>query len=168
MFLFLIVMPAESSDLSTRNCSEKNINFVVPIPVEAFSHDAVIKARLWNSEQLEISRKNSVCMAFYDVRTKVDGIRCPKGVEYQKVTPEEFSFPIQRINTTIKIRSSTIRMGKKYRLLISGLSNDDCNMVSAEIRDVVNTKIITIEQLSWRRTEMACLSETKSLLSRPD
>lgn len=158
LILFLILIPvlARCDDLSIQGYSEKIVTFVVPISVEMFSQNAILRVSLWNEEQLEISERNSACMVSYNAQTKTQDIRCPEGIEYQEVLPEEFTFSVQEVTASIKLRSTTIRRGEKYRLLISGLSNDNCNHASADVRDVANSGTITMERLSWHTTEMAC------------
>ena len=156
--LFLIFVPVwvGSDDSSPRDYSEEVVTFVVPIPVEMFSQNAILRVRLWNDEQLKISKKNSACAVSYNAQTKTEEVHCPEGVEYQEVTPEEFMFSVREIKTSIEVRSTTIRVGEKYRLLISGSSNDNCNSTTAETREVANSETITMEKLSWCTTEMAC------------
>jgi len=132
------------------------VTFVMPIPVEIFSQNAILRVRLWNNEQLEISEKNSTCAVSYNAKTRTEEIHCSGGVEYQEVTPEEFMFPVGEINASIEVRSATVRVGEKYRLLISGLSNDNCNSTSADVREAANSETIIIAELSWRTTTMAC------------
>ncbi|MCK5178649.1 MAG: hypothetical protein KAR32_03900 [Candidatus Omnitrophica bacterium] len=157
--LFLIFVPVvtECDDSLTRSYSEEMITFLVPIPVEMFSQDAILRVRMWNDEQLERSERNSACVVSYSRQTRTENIRCPEGVEYQAVTPEEFTFSVGEINAILKVKSDMIKVGEKYRLLISGRSNDNCNTTSAEIRDVADNETITIGALSWRTTELACL-----------
>jgi hypothetical protein len=135
---------------------EKNITFIVPISVDVFSQNATLRIRLWNYEQIKISKKNSSCAVSYNTQTKTEKVHCPDGIKYQEVTPEEFTFSIQDINTSVEFKSSVIGVGEKYRLLISGLSNDNCNSASSDFRDMARSKIITMEKLTWYKTEMAC------------
>ena len=156
--LLLIFVPvlAECDGSSPRGYPEEIVTFIIPISVGIFSQNAILRVRLWNDEQLEISEKNSACTVSYNVQTKTEEVRCPEGVKYQEVTPEEFMFPVQEINASIEVRSNTIRVGEKYRLLISGLSNDNCNSTSADVRDMANSETITMGKLPWCTTEMAC------------
>ena len=156
--IFLIFVPvlAEGNASSPRDYPEEIVTFIVPISVGIFSQNAILRIRLWNDEQLEISEKNSSCTVSYNVQTKTEEVRYTGGAKNQEVTPEVFTFPVQEINATIEVRSNTIRVGEKYRLLISGRSNDNCNMTSADIRDVANTENVTLGKLSWRTTEMGC------------
>lgn len=156
LFVLLIPVSAKCDDSSTQGYSEKVVTFVVPIPIEMFSQNAILRARLWNEEQLEISEKNSACTVTYSVQTKTQDIRCPEGIEYQEASPEEFTFLAREVTSSIKLKSTTIRLGEKYRLQISGLSNDNCNTTSADVRDVATSGTITTGKLSWNTTERAC------------
>lgn len=158
IILFLICAPLGSGCdcLLTRAYSQEAVTFVVSIPVENFSQDAVIKVRLWDSEQLKISEINSGCSVSFDMRTRTETYHCPGGAEYQEPNPEEFEFFVGDISSSIEIISATVNVGEKYRLLISGRSNDNCNSTSAAVRKVADSEIITIEKLFWSSTMMAC------------
>lgn len=156
--LLLIFVPvlAECGDSRTRAYSESTTTFIVPISVEMFSQEAILRVRLWRDEPQDMSERNSACSVSYNPQTKTEEVHCPPGVEYKAVTPEEFTVPVQDIKTTITVRSHSIRTGEKYRLQISGLSRDNCNTTMAEVRNVANAETITIEKLSWETTGKAC------------
>jgi len=156
LLLVFVFVFAEYDGVSMRGYAEEGATFIVPIPVEMFSQDAILRVRLWENSQLEISERNSTCAVSYNAQTKTEEVRCPEGVEYQEVTAEEFTFPVQEINASIKVSSSTVMIGEKYRLQVSGRSSDNCNSTSADVRAVANRNTITIGKLSWRTTLMAC------------
>ena len=143
--------------LLPRACSQEVVTFIVPVSVGMFSQDAVIRVRLWDEEQLETSENTSGCTVSYNVQTKTEDVRCPQGVEYAQVMPEEFMFDVGDINSNIEITSAAVRVGEKYRLLISGKSKDNCNTTSAEVREVADSETIVIERLSWSTTAMGCI-----------
>ncbi len=137
--------------------SGESIIFFIPIETEIFSGDAALTVRLWNAKQLEISEKTSNCAASFDLQTQTEEIQCPEGVEYQKPIPEEFLFPIEEIELSIEIISSTVQIGERYRVHISGLSHDDCNTASASVNGEVTSKALQLNDLSWTATRKACL-----------
>lgn len=158
LFFILAPLVLDCDHLLPQAYSQEVVTFVVPISVEKFSQDAVIRVRLWNEEQLKMNEKTSACAVSYNMQTKTEEVRCPAGVEYSEVVPEEFMFSVEEINSSIEVRSSAITVGERYRLLISGRSNDNCNTTSADVREVANSEIIVIEKLSWRTTAMGCPS----------
>ena len=133
-----------------------NITFIIPIQVEAFSKDEPLHVSLWNEEQITINEKNALCGVSYDAQTGIEKIQCPEGIEYREVLPEEFTISLRDIRTSITITSMSIRMGEKYMIQISGLSNDNCNSTSASFTGKANSKTITLDELTWMTTLMAC------------
>jgi len=130
--------------------------FRVPIDGSIFAEGISLKFRLWPAEQLEIMEKTANCTVSYNAASGVEEIHCPDGVIYQAVTPEEFIIPLKDISDFAVIKSSQVRVGEKYRLQISGLSSDNCNNASASIETVAKQSDITIEDLFWASTMMAC------------
>tara|TARA_Y100000031_G_C8219751_1_gene385260 strand:- start:328 stop:807 length:480 start_codon:yes stop_codon:yes gene_type:complete len=149
--IFLFLFPNYSSPLSD---SAETVSFIVPIDVRLFSKTTDIRVSLYNSEEVKIMNLTAECLVSYDIKTQTESITCPKGIKYQEVKPEEFTFPIKGI---IEIKSKVVRIGEKYRLLISGLSSDDCNSASTQITATANSKIVKLKNLSWMTTEMACM-----------
>lgn len=135
-----------------------NVTFVIPIPVESFSPRAALQVSVWNAQQLEVLDRQAGCAVSYDAQTKVESVHCPEGVQYQKITPEEFVFPIQTINKSIQLTSQTVKIGEKYRIALRGLSSDDCNSTSARVEGTATTPTITTGDLDWMTTLMACVT----------
>jgi hypothetical protein len=159
--LLVIVMSACSVPItqSSLPAAAGNVTFVIPIEVDNFSKDATLSVRLWNAEQLAYAEENAPCAVSYDAQTGIEAIHCPEGVEYHEAMPEELAIPISNVDTNITVTSTSIRVGEKYRVQISGLSNDDCNSTSASIDGTANSQTITLENLAWMTTMMACLGE---------
>ena len=132
------------------------ITFTVPVDVDMFSDEATLRLTLWNADQLEIMKRTANCSVSYDSKTQVEEVHCPEGVEYEPVTPEEFTFPVMEIDEIIKVESDHIRISEWYRLLISGLSSDNCNTTSASVESIAQQAEINIEDLKWMTTLMAC------------
>ena len=159
LFILLLIHPylLAGCDLSSPKVdSGGSVTVIAPIDVELFSEDASLRVRLWNAEQLEIIQNTANCAVTYNQQTQTEEVHCPEGIEYQEVTPEEFSFSIQEIGTSIEVRSEMIRVGEKYRLLISGSSNDNCNTTSADVVDIAGFNQVVLEDLMWMTTGMAC------------
>lgn len=137
---------------------QERVTFSVPIDAEMFSEEATIRFALWDFDQLEVMKKTAGCVISYDAASQTEEVHCPEGVEYEEATPEEYSYPIREIGESVLIESVSVRVGEKYRLLISGLSKDDCNTTSANVEDVARSADITIElkDLMWMTTLMAC------------
>ncbi len=96
------------------------------------------------------------CVVSYNAEFQKEEIHCPEGVEYEEVTPEDIIIPVQEISKSVKLESDQIRVGERYRLLITGLSNDNCNTTSASIEDIAQQVDITFENLGWATTEIGC------------
>ena len=136
--------------------STGSVTFTVPVDVAMFSDEATLRFTLWNADQLEIMKRTADCSITYDLETQTEEIHCPEGVEYEAVIPDEFTFPVQEIGEIIEVESDNIRIGEKYRLMISGLSIDNCNTTSASVEGIAQQADITIEDLVWMTTLMAC------------
>ena len=136
--------------------ASEGITFRVPIDASIFAEGISLKFRLWHADQLEIMEKTANCAVSYNAESGVEEIHCPDGVVYQKVTPEEFIIPLVDIHEFAVIESSQVSVDEEYRLQISGLSSDNCNNASVSIEAVARRQDITIEDLDWMTTEMAC------------
>lgn len=156
IFLFLFSLLYGCDWTAADIDSTVSISFTVPIDAEMFSDEATLRLTLWNADQLEIMKRTADCSISYDLETQTEEIHCPEGVEYEAVTPDEFTFPVQEIDEFIEVESDNIRIGEKYRLQISGLSSDNCNTTSSIIEGIAQHAEITIEDLMWMTTLMAC------------
>ena len=152
LFSLLSGCDLTSSDID----STGSVTFTVLVDVDMFSDEATLRLTLWNTDQLEILKRTADCSISYNLETQTEEIHCPEGVEYEAVIPDEFTFPVQEIDEFIEVESDNIRIGEKYRLLISGLSSDNCNTTSASVEVIAQQADITIEDLVWMTTLMAC------------
>jgi hypothetical protein len=132
------------------------VTFSVLIDKGTFSPEASLRVRIWNAETLKVAESNANCAVSYNQETQTEEVHCPEGVNYREVTPEEFEFLIQDIGAEIEIKSTTVTVGEKYRLQISGLASDDCNTASATVEEKARSAHILIEDLMWATTLMAC------------
>lgn len=136
--------------------STGSVTFTVPIDAEMFSDQAPLRFILWNADQLETINRTANCVISYNVELQKEEIHCPEGVEYEEVTPVEVIISLKEITKSAKFESDYLRVGERYRLLITGLSSDNCNTTSATIEDIVQQVDITFEDLGWATTLMAC------------
>jgi hypothetical protein len=133
------------------------ITFSVLVPVETFSPKGTLQVFVWNAQQLAALDRQNECVIAHDPQTGTDTTLCPEGVQYREITPEKFDFPVQAIEQSIRVTSQTIKVGEKYRIALRGLSSDDCNSTSAAVEGTATSSTITLGNLDWLTTEMACL-----------
>ena len=153
--LSLFVLASSCSAPTSQPAS--TVTFSIPIPVEAFSPKAALQVSVWNAAQLAALDRQAECVISHDVQTGVESTHCPEGVTYQEITPEEFVFPIQAIKQSVQLTSQTVKIGEQYQILLRGLSSDDCNSTSATAEGTATTSTITLGELGWMTTEMACI-----------
>ena len=137
--------------------SASGVTFNLPVPVEMFSSRGTLQVLVWNADQLAALDRQGECVIAHDVQSGTDTTLCPEGVQYQEITPEKFAFPIQAITHSIQLSSQTVKIGEKYRIAVRGLSSDDCNSTSAAAEGTASTSTITLGELDWTTTEMACV-----------
>ncbi len=164
LFLSLLLTFVCSADLGAGQNAEKEVHFIIQIPVELFSKDATISVRIKGPKQIERNRNNERCNSIYNMITRKTETTCPEGVEYLEITPEEFEFPIKTINEYIDVRSETIKVGDEYILAVYGKAADECNTTRASTRGKAQEETITLpigsrrtgEGLEWGTTLMGC------------
>lgn len=154
----LFSLMACSPSIGSENI-DRPITITIPIPKESFSQEAIIRVRLYNEEQVKISNAQAHCMVIYNIETEKSTRTCPEGVEYQEVTPETFEFSIQEIDDSIEIQSQKLELGSTFEVGITGTSKDDCNTTRAHVQETVNGAIVTLDNLPWNSTLVACLDE---------
>ncbi|NTU64202.1 MAG: hypothetical protein HGB05_12580 [Chloroflexi bacterium] len=140
------------------NQPASGVTFTVPIQVEAFSSNGTLQVFVWNAEQMAAQDQQGECIISHDMQSGTDTVLCPEGVQYQEITPEKFDFPIQAINQSIQLTSHTVKVGEKYRIALRGLSSDDCNSTSATAEGTATSSTITLGDLDWLTTAMACVT----------
>jgi len=156
--LIIVLLPILSGCAGQSSAIDTSVNVTISLPIDAemFSKDATLIFKLWNADQVEIIDRTANCTVSYDAELQKEEIRCPEGVEYEEVTPEEIIIPVQEIGESVKIETDQIKVGERYRLAITGRSNDNCNTTSAGIDEVAQRADIALDDLSWATTEMAC------------
>lgn len=150
-----------SNNVNSSNSKDKDVIFSVKIDKSIFSSkNREIEARLYDSQELDISAKTNNCSVSYDAVTKKETVNCPPGVIYKPSNPEIFKFNLESINNeNITINSKTVKVGENYRLNLSGLSKDECNRASVSIEQKAESENIKLSDLMWSSTEMACLNK---------
>lgn len=154
--VLLLFAPASACAPATVQ-PDSHVTFVIPVTLETFSPKTALQVSVWNAAQLGALDRQAECVISHDVQTGVESTHCPEGVQYHKITPEEFVFPIQAINKSIQLTSQTVKIGELYQIVLRGLSSDDCNSTSATAEGTATTSTITLGELSWMTTEMACI-----------
>jgi hypothetical protein len=128
----------------------------VPVDVTLFADGASLQVRVWNSEQLATVERNSRCGAVYNPATAAQEVRCPEGITFQPAKPEEFEFPVREIAGSVAVKSATVRVGERFRILLSGKSRDGCNTTSADRVGSVDAADAVVGSLGWSTTARAC------------
>ena len=153
----LLLCALASACVATSTQPATGVTFIVPVAVDTFSRQAVLQVSIWNAQQLKTLDQQAECVISHDEQTGVESIHCPAGVPYLKITPEEFVFPIQAISESVQITSQTVKTGEKYQIVLRGLSSDECNSTSGTAEGTATSSTITLENLDWMTTEMACV-----------
>lgn len=153
----LIILCACLSACSPSSAADNKISFTIPIKAGLFSQTATLRVTLLNAAQIKILHETAACTVSQDAGTKTETIHCPDGITYQKVNPEEFTFPIRQSGSSVKVTSATVRLHEQYQITIGGLSADECNSTSTSFTGMAESVEITLNGLSWATTEMACL-----------
>ncbi len=133
------------------------VTFSVPVPVAEFGQKGTLQVLVWNADQIAALDRQVGCVIAHDAQTGTDTTLCPEGVQYQEITPEKFNFPLQTINQNITWTSRTVKVSEKYRVALRGLSKDECNATSATAEGTATSSTITLGNLDWLTTEMACV-----------
>ena len=153
--VLLLILVSACATPATQPVS--NVTFSVPIQPDMFSPRGTLQVLVWDAEQLATADKQAGCVMAYDAQTGTDTTICPEGVQYQEITPEKFDFPIQTIEQNIQVTCQSVKVGEKYRIALRGLNSDDCNSTSATAEGTATSSTITLGQLAWNTTDMACL-----------
>ena len=111
---------------------------------------------LLNSGQIAIDDANPICVVMGN-GSGVTSTRCPTGTEFKEVNPEEFTIPIGKVGNQIQIATTQVKLGEQFRITVVGLNADDCNAQSTRYTGSANADKITLTDLSWATTTMACV-----------
>jgi hypothetical protein len=128
-----------------------------PVDAGLFAAGSSLRVRVWNGDQLATVERNGRCATVFDPATGAESIRCPEGTSYQPVTPEEFEFPVSELTGSIEVKSATVRVGEKFRVLLSAKSRAGCNTTSADHVGTADTPSVALGNLAWSTTARGCL-----------
>ena len=135
---------------------EAAVRFVAPVDARLLAEGSALRVEVWDAEQLALLDRNARCASVYDPATGKSEIRCPDGISYQAVTPEQFDLPVLEITGSVSLTSATVRVGERFRILLSGKSRDGCNRTSAEHSAVAEGAEVHLDGLAWTTTARAC------------
>jgi len=135
-----------------------HVRFVAPVDVAQFSPGSLLRVRVWNGEKLAALDQNARCASVHDPATGRTEHQCPPGITYQEVTPEEFRIDVSGSGGTLSVRSETVRVGERFRVLLAGTSADGCNQTSAERTDEATSAEVVLGDLSWETTARGCVN----------
>jgi len=138
--------------------SSSQVRFVAPVDVAQFSAGSVLRVQVWNGEKLAALDQNARCASVQDPTTGGTKRQCPPGITYQEVTPEEFHVDVSGIGATLAVRSETVRVGDRFRVLLTGKRRDGCNQTSAERSDEARSAEVVLDGLSWETTARGCVT----------
>ena len=162
LIFFFVAVVSFITGCTTANTSTqttfpgKSISIIIPIQPEKFSKQAVVRVVLLNEEQIAIEDANPICVIKGN-GSGVTSTQCPPGTIYRNVTPEEFTFHIAELRNQIQVTSGHLNLGEQFQIMVAGLSVDDCNTRSTRYAGVADAEKITLTDLLWATTEMACM-----------
>ena len=99
------------------------------IPKDQISKTGTLRITILNEEQIHIAEHNPECAVDHDTKTGETVTSCPRGTMYTEYYPETQEVAAVYTNSAIKVSSSHITVGKKFKIIINTLSNDDCNSI---------------------------------------
>jgi hypothetical protein len=136
--------------------AQAGVTLRVPVDVGLFMAGASLRVHVWNGEQLATIERNGRCSAVFDPATGAQSTRCPEGTSYETVTPEGFEFQVGEIAGSVEVKSTTVRVGERFRILLTAKSRDGCNTVSADHVGTAEAASVSVGSLAWETTAMGC------------
>jgi hypothetical protein len=133
------------------------VTIQVPVDSTQLATGSSLQVRVWNGDQLAMVERNGRCSTVFDPATGASTTRCPEGTSFQPVTPEEFEFPVSGLTGRVEVRTANVRVGEKFRILLSGRSRDGCNTTAADHVGTADSASVTLGSLEWSTTARACL-----------
>ena len=137
---------------------QDGVTFRIAIDKAMFSEKAVLTVRVFNKEDLALSERMNGCTMKYNAKDKQEKAFCPEGVVYQKVEPEEFTFPVSGILEDLFVATKKLKVGEPYKISIFGLSHDNCNTASVSSQGIAGSRTLILKGLSWMETMLGCPS----------
>lgn len=132
-----------------------SVVLVVPIDARLFAADATLVSQIWNQEQLAALEKNAACTASRNPAGATE-IKCPPGVQYQEVSPQELKFAARTAGARLEIGPVDVRAGERFRIRVAGPSADKCNTTSGDQTLTAGSDSTIHVNLVWETTAKAC------------
>jgi hypothetical protein len=129
----------------------------VSVDAALFAAGTSLRVQVWNGDQLAAVERNGRCATAFDPATGTESIRCPEGTTYQPVKPEEAAFPVSEIAGSVEVSTTHVRVGDKFRILLSAKSRDGCNTTSADHVGTAESASVVLGSLEWSTTARGCV-----------
>lgn len=134
------------------------VRIVAEVDARLFAEGGDVRVQVWDANQLASLEQNARCASVRNPATGGTEIRCPPGIAYQPVVPEQFDFPVKGIEGSVSLVSATLRAGDRFRILLAGKSRDGCNRTSSDHTGVADGAEVRLEGLAWTTTARACVT----------
>ena len=151
----LLVYAGCQNPIAVDTLQRSSLVIVVPIDTRLFDVDATIVSQIWNAEQLAALEKNAACTASRNPAGATE-FKCPPGVQYQEVLPQELKFAARTAGAQLEIAPSAVRAGERFRIRVSGPSADKCNTTSGDRTVTAESNSSIQVTLDWETTAKAC------------
>ena len=129
-------------------------SLVVNINHAVFASDAVLTVELWNAAQLAALDANARCAVVQGPGGTQTA--CPPGVTYQDVSPQRLQVPVATLGATLEVTPQQISPGEMFRIHLSGLSPDRCNVSAADLTRTAAPGRMMLGDPPWQTTLRAC------------
>lgn len=158
MNIFLIVS-CSSANLNQKNTNTVNnlalkpeinnkVSFKLNLNKELFSKKSKLNLTLYNNKNYS----GPSIPAFDPSKDKEPS----KGVDFME--GEKITLDINDSKDEILITSDKLKVGGTYKLLLEGISNDECRNIYTSISGDINNKIIELNNVKWEYFGEKCLS----------
>jgi hypothetical protein len=127
----------------------------VAIERARFAPDAKLVAQIWNAAALAALEANATCVAAQNPATGATEMRCPPGVFYRQVTPQEFAASTAALVDRLDLAATGVRAGERFRVRVAGASADRCNTTSGDQTSTAEAGTTRVS-LVWETTLKAC------------
>jgi hypothetical protein len=137
--------------------AQARVTLRVPVDAALFAAGTSLRVQVWNGDQLAAVERNGRCATTFDPATGTESIRCPEGTTYEPVKPEEAVFPVSDLAGSVEVSTTHVRVGDKFRILLSAKSRDGCNTTSADHVGTAESTSVALGSLDWSTTARGCL-----------
>jgi hypothetical protein len=151
----LLLYGACTNPVAVDTLQRPSIVLVVPIDTRLFAPGGTLVAQIWSAEQLAALEKNAACTASRNSAGATE-IKCPPGIQYQEVSPQEVRFVVRTAGARLEITPVAVRAGERFRIRVSGPSADKCNTTSGDQTLTAGSDSSIEVKLVWETTAKAC------------